>query len=427
MIHAPQEAVRAAPTAPSERIALIDVLRGFALLGIFTVNIALFSHPIEYTTLTIEHANGLDAAIAWLTRVLAEGKFYSLFSMLFGLGFAMQLARAQQRGGSIVPVYLRRNFILLIIGVLHGLLLWVGDILVPYAVGSLVLLLARKAKDRTLLIWAAILLILPTLFLVAALGMMTLARMSPEGATEIDAVFTAQAAITQAELDQAYAVYGSGNFAEITAQRWHDLLKMWGLTLFIFPNILAMFLVGAVVGRRGLLRDSAAHRALFRRVLIWGGSIGLLLNIVYATGIANQDRTIPTWSLVVVTLAQAIGAPLLAAAYAAGIALLWQDPDWQRRLRGLAPAGRMALTNYLLQSVIATTIFYGYGFALFGQVGATLGLAIVFAIYALQVAWSPWWLARYRFGPMEWLWRSLTYWRFQPMRLDRTTDSESRP
>lgn len=421
------EAVAAAPTAPTERVALIDVLRGFALFGIFTVNIALFIHPIEYVILTVAYDNPIDATVAWLTRVLAEGKFYSLFSMLFGLGFAMQLSRAQERGGSFVPVYLRRNFILLIIGVLHGVLLWVGDILVPYAVGSLMLLWLRNARDRTRLIWAAVLLVLPTLFLVLALSSMELARMSPEGAAQMEAMFAAQAAATQAAMDQAYVVYSSGSYAEITAQRWQDLLKMWGLTLFVFPNILAMFLLGSVIGRRGILRDPAAHLPLLRRVLLWGGSLGLILNIVYAVGMAGEDRTLPTWTLVIAMVAHAIGAPLLSMAYAAGLALLWQDPDWQKRLRGLAPAGRMALTNYLLQSVIATTIFYGYGFALFGQVGATLGLALVFVIYAIQVAWSPWWLARFRFGPVEWLWRSLTYWRLQPMRLDRTTLPESRP
>lgn len=421
----PQEQVRPTPTAPGERIDFIDVLRGFALFGIFTVNITLFMHPIEYTTLTITYDNPLDAAVAWLTRVLAEGKFYSLFSMLFGLGFAMQLERAQARGSAIVPIYLRRNFVLLIIGLLHGLLLWVGDILVPYAVGSLFLLWARKARDRTLLIWSVILLTLSTLLLAVSMIFLDLGRAVPESAAQIDAIFAEQAAATQAALARAYEVYGNGSYAEITAQRWRDLVTMWGLSLFIFPNIIAMFFLGTVVGRRGILRDPAAHLPFLRRLLLWCAPLGLALNVVYALGMEGQDRTIPTWTLVIASGAQSIGAPLLMLAYVAGLALLWQRPVWQARLRRLAPVGRMALTNYLSQSLIATTIFYGYGLGLFGKVGAAVGLLLVIAIYALQVAWSPWWLARFRFGPMEWLWRSLTYWQVQPMRLDRTPASES--
>lgn len=419
-----QESARPVPTAPTERIDLIDVLRGFALFGIFTVNITIFMHPIEYTTLTVVYDNPVDSAVAWLTRVLAEGKFYSLFSMLFGLGFAMQLERAQARGGAIVPVYLRRNFVLLIIGVLHGLLLWVGDILVPYAVGSLILLWLRKARDRTLLIWSVILLTLSTLFLAVSMIFLEMGRASPEVAAQIDAMFAQQVAATQADMARAYEVYGKGSYVEITAQRWRDLQMMWGLTIFIFPNIIAMFLLGTVIGRRGILRDSAAHVPLLRRLLFWCAPLGLALNVVYGITMHGQDRTIPTWTLVIANGAQSLGAPLLMLAYVSGLALLWQQPAWQARLRRLAPVGRMALSNYLSQSLIATTIFYGYGLGLFGQVGAALGLLLVIVIYTLQVVWSRWWLARFRFGPMEWLWRSLTYWQFQPMRLDRTSASE---
>ena len=406
-----------APTAATERIGMIDALRGFALLGILLVNMALFIHPPQTAAYPIAHNSGLDTTIHWLIRFLAESKFYSLFSMLFGFGFVLQWQRAQARGRSFTPVYLRRSLALLVIGLLHGILLWVGDILAIYAVLGLLLLLFNRLRPRGLLIWASVLVLLPALFLAATTGLTALGSQDPAVAAQIDAALAESAAITQARIAEGYQIYTNGSFAEITARRMTDLVEMGTMGIFLMPNVLAMFLVGAAIAKRDILRDLPGHRALFQRMLIWGGSAGLLLNFVYATLTEGADRTLPTWPLVAATAAQAIGAPLLTLAYASALALLWLSPTWQPRLaRWLAPTGRMALTNYLMQSVIATTIFYGYGLGLFGQVSAAVGLLLTFAIYGLELWWSPRWLARFRFGPVEWLWRTLTYLRPQPLR-----------
>lgn len=405
------------PTRALERIEILDVLRGFALFGILLVNMGLFIHPFQYVTQPITHANSLDAAAGWLIRVLAEGKFYSLFSLLFGMGFMIQMERAAAKGRPFLPVYLRRSLALLLIGFLHASLIWIGDILMVYALVGLLLIFFRQMRPRRLLIWAAVLLLLPTLFLTAVGGLMQLGSQDPAVAAQVQEVIAAQQAQTAQDIAAAYTVYGEGNFAQITAQRLADLGDLWLYNLFVVPNVLAMFLLGVYFTKQRILADLSSHRPLLRRMLLWGGSVGLILNILYATLISQVDRTLPTTATLVATFAQAIGAPLLMLGYVGGLGLLWLRPTWQARLHRLAPAGRMALTNYLMQSVIATTIFYGYGLGLFGQVGAAAGLLLTVAIYAVELTWSGPWLARFRFGPAEWVWRTLTYLHPQPIRV----------
>lgn len=405
------------PTREGERIEILDVLRGFALFGILLVNMIAFNHVmLAAATLPLHFDSQADRVAAWLIRWLAEGKFYSLFSLLFGLGFTLQMMRAEIKGRVFVPLYLRRSLALLAIGVLHGVLFWVGDILAIYAVLGVPLLLFRHMRPRGLLIWAVALLLLPALFLAGAMLLLWLGRQDPATAAQIDVMFAESHAAVIAEVERASAVYATGSFAEITAQRAQELVQMWLTTIFILPNIFAMFLIGAYFGKRGILADLESHRDLLRRLCIWGLALGLPLNAVYATLIETLVRSQPSWPLVIATFAQTVGAPLLALGYLSGQALLWLRPGPQARLHRLAPLGRMALTNYLLQSLIATLIFYGYGLGLFGQVGIAVGVVITFAIYGVNYVVSHWWLRRYRFGPVEWLWRTLTYGKPQLMR-----------
>jgi len=405
------------PTRESERIDFLDVLRGFALFGILLVNMIAFGHVmLAAATLPLHYNSTLDRVAAWAIRWLAEGKFYSLFSLLFGLGFMLQMMRAEEKGRRFVPVYLRRSLVLLAIGVAHGTLFWVGDILAIYAALGVLLLFFRHMRPRNLLIWAVVMLLLPTLFLVGANFLLEFARHDPATAAQIDAMFAESYATATVEVERVSTIYATGNFIEITVQRAKELVEMWLTTIFILPNIFAMFLVGACIGKCGILADIEGHRALLVRLCIWGLAIGLPLNAVYATMIESLVRTEPSWTLVIAVFTQAIGAPLLALGYMSGLALVWQRQKWRALLRRLAPLGRMALTNYLLQSLIATLIFYGYGLGLFGQVGIAGGVLITIAIYLVNYAVSHWWLRRYRFGPVEWLWRTLTYGRRQPMR-----------
>ncbi|MCS6828531.1 MAG: DUF418 domain-containing protein [Caldilinea sp.] len=408
-----------APVRPVERIQIIDILRGFALFGILLVNMAIFSHPFQSLVFpTPPDIPWHDRIAIWLIRLLGEGKFYSLFSLLFGLGMVLQMERIESRGRRFVPLYARRLFVLLLIGVVHAFLIWAGDILIFYALLGFPLLLFRKAKPRTLLIWTTILIVIPLLFMAFMTALVLLGKTVPEAAQQIEQGIAIAEAGYRADLARAEQVYATGNFWEITGQRVYDYMSM-GLTSFFVLgfNILAMFLLGAYFAKRHIFDDIQAHRPLFRQLLIWGGVIGLIGNAIYATLIMDLPRYNVTPELLIATVAQGVGAPLLMLAYVSAICLLAPLPTWGRRLQMLAPMGRMALSNYLLQSIVCTLIFYSYGLGLFGKVGAAWGIALTVVIYLLQIPLSHWWMSRFLYGPAEWLWRSLTYGKMQPMRL----------
>ncbi len=407
-----------APVQQAERIQIVDILRGFALFGILLVNMVLFSYPFQ--SILFPPASDMpwyDRAATWLIHFLAEGKFYALFSLLFGLGMILLMERIEARGRRFVPFYMRRLLALLLIGLVHAFLIWPGDILIFYALLGFPLLLFRKARPRTLLIWAVLLIAVPLIFIAAATGLVALGGMTPEGAQQIEQSFAATKAGYLADVARSYEVYANGNFLEITAQRAYDYMSMGLVSLLALGfNILAMFLVGVWFGKRRIFNDLDAHRPFFRKLLAWGLTVGLIGNAIYATLIMDIPRYDASIQLLIATVAQGIGAPLLMLAYVAAICLLALRPAWGRRLQVLAPLGQMALTNYLLESILCTLIFYGYGLALFGQVGAAWGIVLTVVIYLLLIPFSHWWMRRFLYGPAEWLWRSLTYLKLQPMR-----------
>lgn len=406
------------PVQQTERIQIVDILRGFALFGILLVNMLIFARPIQAILFPIDPAAPwYDRAAEWFVHFAGEGKFYALFSLLFGLGLTLQMARIEARGGRFVPLYARRLLVLLGIGLVHAFLIWMGDILIMYALLGFLLILFRKARPRTLLIWIVILIVLPLLFSLGTTVLLQLGRSMPDTAQQIDAIFAETSATFAAELAQAYRVYAGGNFAEVTQQRIADYFSM-GLTAYLVMgfNVMAMFLLGVYFGKRGIFHDLEAHRALFRWLLVWGLLLGVSGNALYATLILDMSRIEPTWPLFLATAGQTIGAPLLMLAYVSAFCLLALNPAWGTRLRVLAPVGQMALTNYLTQSIICTLIFYGYGLGFFGKMGTAVGIGLTIVIYLLQIPFSHWWMKRFRYGPAEWLWRSLTYLKSQPMK-----------
>lgn len=413
---------QAAPVQQTERIQTIDILRGFALFGILTVNMYLFSHPFQDYLLPPPDLPWYDRLATWLVHMFSEGKFYPLFSLLFGLGFAIQLERARARGGGFVPLYLRRMLVLFGFGLFHAYFIWIGDILTLYAVlGVFLLFFTRVRRPRTLLIWAAVFFILLQLAYVALAGLVELVRTLPEGAAQIEAAFAEQEAVFRAERERALEAYGSGSFAEVTAQRARDLQTIWFGSLAMAPLVMTMFLVGAYLGRRGVFRDIPGQRGLFRRLVIWGFAIGLPANLFYTVLTERVQRTEFGWEFALMNVLLSIGGLAQSLAYLGVITLLAERMPWRRWLGALAPVGQMGLSNYLLQSVIATLIFYGYGLGWFNQVGVAAGLGLAALIYLAQIPLSHWWMARFRYGPAEWLWRTLTYLRLQPMRRGPTT------
>ena len=405
------------PAEPEERSHLLDGLRGLALLGILLVNMVGF---IGFgMNDEAGRAAALGSAFDDLSELLIEwlftGKFYSIFSLLFGIGFAIQLGRLEARGEG-AGRYMRRLAVLFAIGLAHLLLLWFGDIVALYALMGAMLLLFRKASNRTLLLSAALLWLAP-------IGWSALIHL---GGLNVAQWFYGQgmAALTALGIDTNVSplVYYRetgfiGQLAVHPAEIW---FRVGDLVYQLRPaKVLAMFLVGLWVGRRAIYADPAAHRALLRRVATIGLGAGLPLAFARAAlDMAGPDT--PAMRVAVEAL-YCLSTPTLALGYAAGAALLWADGR-RRLVEWAVPAGRMALTNYLAQTVLQSLVFYGWGLALVGRFALVFVFPFALGLFALQLAYSRWWLARYRFGPVEWLWRSLTYGKAQPMRPARNTN-----
>ncbi|MBM4168133.1 MAG: DUF418 domain-containing protein [Ignavibacteria bacterium] len=404
------------PVQPQERIETIDILRGFAIFGILIVNMAYFNSPVYLIIMPTDWWTGtVDRVAQGLIRFAAEGKFITLFSFLFGLGLAIQMLRAEEQGKNFLPFYRRRLVVLFIVGLIHAFLIWHGDILVPYAIFGFVLLLFRNRKPKTLIVWAIVLLLIPALLTGLGATMLELGRMVPEAGEQIDAQFAQQAEEYRELSQRSIEAYSQGGFSEIFAQRLDDLRFNYMGLVFYFTNIFAMFLIGLYVGRRRIFSELPTHQNLIRRTFWWGLVLGISGNLIYALAREYSIPSEPTLLSFVSTAGFAFGGPALCLFYAAALTRLSMSSGWKRRLAPLAAVGRFAISNYLLQSVICTLIFYNYGLGFYGEVGPAAGLVLTVAIFSLQIVLSRWWIRRYRFGPVEWLWRSLTYRRRQPM------------
>ncbi|MFC7519172.1 DUF418 domain-containing protein [Xanthomonas populi] len=399
------------PIVANERIVVLDVLRGFALLGILLMNIEAFVGPLDLALTGVDpHWHGIDRVADALVYIFVQGKFHTLFALLFGMGFALMAQRAEQAGRGFFGMYLRRTVGLLVIGLAHALLLWSGDILVTYALLALLLLTAR-AIPTIALPWVAVLVYCcaPGLTLLyGAAG--TLTQSDPASAMEWTAAMADAAQQAVANVQSQRAAYGSGTYLQAALQRWHDLQEaMTGLSIN-GPAMLGMFLLGSWFVRSGAIAAPARFPRLFQALRYGVLPLGLGVMLV---SYALQPWMDPARLDLRVSGAFAlslIAGPLMSLGYAAWVVQL------APRLAWLAPAGRMALSNYLLQSLLCTWIFYGYGLGYFEQLPRVGQLPFALALFALQVVLSQLWLRWFRFGPMEWVWRSVTYLRVQPMR-----------
>ena len=408
-----------APVGVRERVEVMDVLRGFALLGILLMNIEAFVGPLmEAITGVNPRFSGADRWMDAAIYVLVQGKFITLFSLLFGMGFAVMLERANATGASGTALYARRLLALLGIGLVHALLVWSGDILVTYALlGLVLLLLFRRTPVSRLPKWGVVFYVLPLLLVWAMAGFAALAQQDPQAAAEFQQGMAAQAQQMAALIEGERQAYGAGSYMQAVAQRGADTGAMFGFLVFFGPSLLGVFLFGAWFMRSGVIRNSAAHLPLFRRLRNLGFGIGLPLMLWSAWSHPTMSFSELSLGSAAAQTAGQVANLLMMLGYMSVIVLAMQLPVWAQRLRWLAPAGRMALTNYLLQSLICTAIFYGYGLGYFERLPRVWQPLFVLALFALQVVFSRWWLSRFRYGPMEWLWRGLTYGARPPMRL----------
>ncbi|MGA6148916.1 DUF418 domain-containing protein [Stenotrophomonas sp. NPDC077461] len=395
------------PIGVGERIAVIDILRGFALLGILLMNIEALSGPLDLSFTSIDpHWQGADYWTDAAIYVLVQGKFFTLFSLLFGAGFSVMAQRAAAAGREFTPFYLRRSAALLLIGLCHALLVWSGDILVMYALISLPLLACREAPRSWLPVMGvgSYLLAAVLLLLMGALMGALVASGDPGGQTR-EAMLQAQQTI---ELQRQ--AYGYGSWSQAVAQRFSDLGAMLSGIMIVGPEVLGMFLIGSWFARSGALAEPARFAGLYAALRWVALPVGLALMLVSAYWVPY--------------LAPGTFTPASGAAYAlssvASLLMCLGYLAWVVRVRGrlhwLAPVGRMALTHYIGQSLVCTWIFYGYGLGLFEQLPRLWQVPFALALFGVQVLVSHWWLRHFRFGPLEWVWRAMTYLQWPPLR-----------
>lgn len=407
------EPVPLAPVAQRERIAVMDVLRGIAVFGIFLINMPLFVAPSsgffnwEQNTLWSAPADRLATLFIY---IFAQGKFYTLFSFLFGLGFGVQLLRAADRHSpDFNSRYRRRLTVLLILGILHFTLVWWGDVLHVYALLGFLLFLFRERTDKTLFIWVACLTFIP--LTLALIGTTYQAYFDKTPAAEKQKKKAEREQKQKKRIDEDLKTKSTGTFPQILLLRLRNDLRQLGGEVGWATELFANFLLGLWASRRRILQDPASHLPLLKRLAFLVLPLGLAFTIADLTwGYLHPGQDWPLWRQHTNLIREFLARPAIAFGYAAVLILIgvrsWMSP--------YAAVGRMALTNYLLHSLVFTTIANSYGLGLYGKVPPLQGLIWCVCFYALQIPFSVWWLRRHNYGPAEWAWRSLTYGARQP-------------
>ncbi|MEU1326052.1 DUF418 domain-containing protein [Streptomyces microflavus] len=377
------------------RIVEVDALRGFALCGIFLANVLVMA-GIEGRGGDGPNASGLDQAAHWLVMMLVQTKFYLLFSFLFGYSTTLQMDSAERDGVPFAPRMLRRLLGLFVLGALHAVLLYPGDILTTYAVLGLVLFAARTVDPARM--WRAALRVYGAVAALYLLLGAAVALVDTGGGDEGLAASTA-------ELTAAYRG-GPADVVRANMDAWTDILA--GL-LMMGGMVVAAFLAGFVAGRRRLLTGTGTpdRVARLRRICGWGLAVGLPGGVLMAAGTVGPLGA--RWEIPMFIVGM-LTAPALSGAYACGLLLWFTTPRGARLAARLAPAGRMALTNYLVQSLVMALVFTGYGAALYGRVAAAAVLGGALLFYGCQLAASARLMERHRLGPVERLLRAVTLW-----------------
>ncbi|WP_259365379.1 DUF418 domain-containing protein [Colwellia sp. BRX10-3] len=503
-----------APIVISQRIDAMDILRGLALVGILLMNIEWFNRAMASLGSQDASLTGLDHAVGWLVRCFVEGKFYKLFALLFGMGFAVMLIRAKEAERPFGAWFSRRMLVLIVLGLLHMVFLWGGDILHDYGIAGLLLLgwvsLLNKPRFKKYdnpksffklsVVWLSVPILMSVLagisfglfndthdlteqwheqiqvaervetiklaneilsqqqrealteatkteLLVedsAILEMTTNeenlanemsvhvdakqatidgaeepAELSAEGLVEQQAqAIVAQQAEMQQEIDKEITAFTEGTYWQATEFRLNFALFMLMFTLpFAFSMLLPIFILGYWLVSSGIMKNYQQHGASFKIMAYVGVGLGAVLE---TAGLLVVQHPVAKQVILLLGVGESlffIGQFVMAVGYFGLIMCLLTDEKWHKRLSVFTPMGRMALTNYIMHSVILTTIFYSYAGGYFGEISRAPQMLIVLAIVVFQLLFSRWWLNNYAFGPLEWLWRSLSYKKLQTMRI----------
>jgi len=396
-----------APIQAGERINEIDMIRGVALFGILMVNMALFKSPIMDLRLPSSHPEGIEQVSAYFIQLLFTGNFYAIFSFLFGLGFYIFMDRTMQKGLELKPLYRRRLFALMFFGLVHLILLWSGDILLNYAIVGFILMAFRNKSLQVIKKWII------GLFIVSLFINMAIIVFKSIGEIFGDEKYFALIDKMTAE---AFYMYSEAGLAELLSYRLiNEVPYMLVGMLFWIPQVLAFFLCGLYAGKTGIFNNISGNIGLFKKVRFWGFLVGGLFLILL---VMVDSGAISTHTLIAMSILGGINylaSLFLFPAYVSTIVLAAQNQFWKKLLSPVASAGKMALTNYLSQTIICLIIFYGFGFGLYGRLTIFHGIILTVAIYLLQVFVSSLWMNKFKYGPMEWVWRILTYKRQFPI------------
>lgn len=401
------ESTTYSPVNPSQRYVILDALRGFALIGICLANypeFSLYTFQPESVAASMPTA-GADAVVKFLLAMFVDGKFYTIFSLLFGIGFSIIISRAEARGGNGISLFYRRMSTLLLIGFAHMMLVWSGDILALYALVGMLLPLFRRASDRTLLAWAAVFLVLPVVVDTAA----ALAGVSLSApAVRAQWYYCREYGITEENF--GYWLRDAESYRKVL-----EFLVQGALVRvqeFVDGNryfkVAGLFLIGYCVGRRRMYANLGAYAVMLRRVALLGLTVGLPLSVFYAADTVEGRPAGP----VLHDVLYLVSVYPVGFAYVASLCLLYLRRPDSALWRVMAAPGRMALSNYLGQSVVGMFLFYGIGLGLGAGIGLWPTELVALGVVVVQAVFSAIWLSHCRFGPVEWLWRMANYGRY---------------
>ncbi|MCH7544979.1 MAG: DUF418 domain-containing protein [Planctomycetes bacterium] len=399
------------PTQQTERIVAIDVLRGFALLGILVMNIRMFASVFaSYGNPTVYvDGTGIHRWVWLAGHFFADLKMMAIFSMLFGAGVVLMASRQREKGLGSAWIHYRRMFWLLLFGLIHAHLIWAGDILFMYAVVGMIAYLAWR--------WYVPIQIGLGLFLLligVALNILSGLTMEEYWPPEQVDLMRAMWSPTPETLDSEVAAYGGSWFeAQPLRSKFALSLQTGGLIFFGLWRAGGLMLLGMGLFRMGIF-SATRSKACYLGMLGLGLAIGLPLILFGYQRNVEANFAMET-SMFINSQFNYVGSIFVALAWVGLVMLVVKAGALSWLTKALSAVGQMALTNYLMQSIICTTIFYGHGFGLFGKFDYLQQMYVVLSVGIVQLIWSPLWMQSFRYGPFEWLWRSLTYWRFQPL------------
>ncbi|WP_096187041.1 DUF418 domain-containing protein [Evansella halocellulosilytica] len=397
------------PVDSTNRLTHIDSLRGFSLLGILLVNMLSFQYGLVGYTYITDSLHLIDQWTLTFTKWFLQGSFYPIFAILFGFGAAILWERIQEKNKSFTSIFIRRLILLIGIGFLHNYFIWDGDILLTYGTTALALFFFYKRPVKTLRNWVIV-----VLLLIIGVSFLSGGEEDEYFGFEPYVEYEAEVLSEGSYQDVVFHRFNTSIFDKMKMPPDIDPMQkefMIGFTAFFnhtmtFLQTFMLFLIGLIFAKTRLLHQLHDNRTPLKKMAAIGITFGLLI----------KAGSVFTGSGSLEFFGYFIGGPLLSLGYIALFSLVFSRNGENSLFKGISYVGRMSLTNYLTQSIVMTTIFYGYGFGLFGQLGFFIGVILALLLFFMQVIFSRFWLSRYSFGPVEWLWRSATYWQRQPLK-----------